>query len=118
MARRGKAATRQARQRRAQRPSTTTPPRVRPPDEQAAVTEASATAATVEPVRAPAAPASRSRGDRMWRPEVSSQLSERALAEYHYVGRDLRNIGQAAALMAGLLLVVFILVRVMGIGPG
>lgn len=95
-------------------------PRARPAEEVTDLVEAepAGAAVTAEADRPPSGSVARSRSDRMWRPEVSSQLSERALAEYHYVGRDLRNIGQAAALMAGLLLVVVILVRVLGIGPG
>ena len=45
----------------------------------------------------------------------SSRLSERAVAEYHYVGRDLRNIGILAIILAALLAVATILVNVTGL---
>ena len=47
-----------------------------------------------------------------------SRLSERAAAEYHYVARDLRNIGVLVAIMVVLLAAATILVNVLGIGPG
>jgi hypothetical protein len=46
-----------------------------------------------------------------------SRLSERAAAEYHYVARDLRNIGVLVAIMVVLLAAATILVNVLGIGP-
>lgn len=113
MPRRGKAATRQARQRRAR---TTQSAAARPVAQPA--TAPAAVASAPETPRVTPAQIARSRSDRLWRPEISSQLSERALAEYHYVGRDLRNIGVAAGLMGAVLLAAFVVVRVLGIGPG
>ena len=46
----------------------------------------------------------------------SSRLSEKAAAEYHYVVADLRNILVLSAVLAGLLVVAFIVVNVLGIG--
>lgn len=122
MPKRGKAATRQARQRRSQQRSVT-PPRVASSAAEttagAAGARSTANAATLPASGTSSAPAvNRSRSDRLWRPEGGSQLSERALAEYHYVGRDLRNIGRAAALMAAVLLAAIVVVRILGVGPG
>jgi hypothetical protein len=47
----------------------------------------------------------------------SSVLSQRARAEYHYVARDLRNIGVLTAVIALLLALAFVLFRVVGLGP-
>jgi hypothetical protein len=46
----------------------------------------------------------------------SSRLSERALAEYHYVGRDLRNILVLIVVLAVLLAVATFAVNTLGIG--
>jgi hypothetical protein len=46
-----------------------------------------------------------------------SRLTERAAAEYHYVLRDLRNIGVLVAVMVVLLVVATIAVNLLGIGP-
>jgi hypothetical protein len=45
----------------------------------------------------------------------SSRLSERAVAEYHYVQRDLRNIAVLAIILAALLAAATILVNVTGL---
>lgn len=45
-----------------------------------------------------------------------SRLSERAIEEYHYVARDLRNIGMLVALMAVILVVAVIAFSALGIG--
>ncbi|HEX2194720.1 MAG TPA: hypothetical protein VHK63_07185, partial [Candidatus Limnocylindria bacterium] len=45
-----------------------------------------------------------------------SRLSERAAAEYHYVARDLRNIGVLMVVMAVLLAAAAIGVNLLGIG--
>jgi hypothetical protein len=47
----------------------------------------------------------------------SSRLGEAARAEYHYVGRDLRNTGLLVLLMAALLAVAVIVVNLAGIAP-
>jgi hypothetical protein len=46
-----------------------------------------------------------------------SRLGERAAAEYHYVLRDLRNIGVLLVVMAVLLAVAVLAVNALGIGP-
>jgi hypothetical protein len=46
----------------------------------------------------------------------SSRLTERALAEYHYVGRDLRNIVVLMVVLAVLLAVATFAVNALGIG--
>lgn len=48
-------------------------------------------------------------------PVGTSRLSERAVAEYHYVQRDLRNIAVLAIILAALLAVATILVNVTGL---
>jgi hypothetical protein len=45
-----------------------------------------------------------------------SRLSERAIQEYHYVTRDLRNIGMLIAVMAIILVVAVIAFTALGIG--
>lgn len=45
-----------------------------------------------------------------------SRLSERAAAEYHYVVRDLRNIGVLLAIMAVLLAAAVIGFNALGLG--
>ncbi|HEX6474194.1 MAG TPA: hypothetical protein VF114_03790 [Candidatus Limnocylindria bacterium] len=45
----------------------------------------------------------------------ASRLDERAVAEYHYVQRDLRNIAILAVILAALLAVATILVNVTGL---
>lgn len=45
-----------------------------------------------------------------------SRLSERAVEEYHYVGRDLRNIAVLVAIMAAVMVVAVIIFNVMGLG--
>ena len=46
----------------------------------------------------------------------TSRLGERAAAEYHYVTRDLRNIGVLLVILAALLAAATIAVNVVGIG--
>ena len=46
----------------------------------------------------------------------SSRLTEKAMAEYHYVRMDLRNIGVLFLVLMGLLGVAYVLVDVLGIG--
>ncbi|MEP6468380.1 MAG: hypothetical protein ABJC24_01270 [Chloroflexota bacterium] len=46
----------------------------------------------------------------------TSRLTERALAEYHYVGRDLRNIAVLMVVLAVLLAVATFAVNTLGIG--
>lgn len=112
MARRGgKAAARRARQRTAHRGAmrrpvspvapTPLPPRGAPNVEPA--TEA------LQAQRQPAVPATAS---------GPSGLSERARTEYHYVGRDLRNIAILGALMALLLVGAWLFFPILGLTAG
>lgn len=104
MARRaGKAANRKARQRKVQRSAA--PPPVSVP--------ASADSDAVEPataVTAPSAPAP-ARGNLI----ASSQLSASERNEYHYVERDLRDIGILTLVMTGLLLAAWFAFRALGL---
>ena len=121
MARRGgKAANRKAKQRRMQRPAT--PPRTAAPaspadDAALAATDlaAEASAAIVPPARPAHEPARRVTRDPRQLVAGPSGLGERARQEYHYVQRDLRNIGVLVVIMAGLLAVAFVVFNVMGI---
>ena len=130
MARRGKAANRSARrkgQRNApQRRPATGAAAPTPPVEEGSPTGAMPDAFEIADaeVRAAAQPplststgATRARA-RAADPRVtvgSSRLTERAMAEYHYVQRDLRNIAILAIILAALLAVATILVNVTGL---
>ena len=46
----------------------------------------------------------------------SSRLSERAIEEYHYVRRDLRNIAILMAVMAAILVAAVLVFSALGIG--
>lgn len=46
----------------------------------------------------------------------SSRLTEKAMAEYHYVRMDLRNIAVLSVVILGLLAVAFVIVNVLGLG--
>ncbi|HEY7526659.1 MAG TPA: hypothetical protein VIA82_07500 [Candidatus Limnocylindria bacterium] len=46
----------------------------------------------------------------------ASRLGERAAAEYHYVTRDLRNIGILVIVLAALLAAATLVVNVLGVG--
>jgi hypothetical protein len=126
MARRGgKAANRKAKQRKAQRPVSA--PRPAAPMDAAASGESFA----ADPMRAeapaavatPAAPReipARESTRKVTRDPRSmvagpSRLSERAQQEYHYVQRDLRNIGVLVVIMAAILVVAYVVFNVMGI---
>ena len=120
MPRRGNAASRQARQRRGQRPAAPRPP-AQSVDARLDKRASASTTSTARAQSTPAAPpAPKSQPGRAPAPYASgpSGLSERARAEYHYVARDLRNIAQAAALMAIILGAAVIAIRILGIGPG
>jgi len=112
----GKAASRRARQqRRSRRP--TTPGAVAPRPQ---VASPESTATSSGPLGSPSAgPASRNpRPFATGGPvATTSRLGEAARAEYHYVGRDLRNTGLLVLLMAALLAVAVIVVNLAGIGP-
>jgi hypothetical protein len=108
MARRaGKAASRKARQRRVQRPSPSVaapPPAAVPP----VGTPNAREAVSLDPPPRVTAPSPE-------RAYAGSTLSDRERAEYHYVERDLRNIGILTALMAVLLLVAWLAFSALGL---
>jgi len=127
MARRGKAASRQARQRRrSSQRAATQRQSVQPSASQGAsappVTSTSAGGGGSANVPAAASrtsvPASQ-RGSRV-NPRVivagSSRLSERAIEEYHYVRQDLRNIAILMAVMAVILVAAVLVFSALGIG--
>jgi hypothetical protein len=58
------------------------------------------------------------RTERSFATAGTSALSERARDEYHYVTRDLRNIGILAGVMLVVLAAAFVAFRTLGIGPG
>jgi hypothetical protein len=128
MARRGgKAANRRDRQRRAkQRSAQRGPAQQRPLPgvvseaiEAAAEQRAVAAETQVErPAPARAAPRRAGRADPRFTISGPSRLSEGAAAEYHYVLRDVRNIGVLVAVMAVLLIGAVLLFHALGLGTG
>jgi hypothetical protein len=127
MARRGKAASRQARQRRRanQRSAGQRQPAQQGTSQAASGPAATSTTAGGGASSGAAAVASRTsvpasqRGSRV-NPRVivagSSRLSERAIEEYHYVRRDLRNIAILVAVMAVILVLAVVVFSALGIG--
>ncbi len=115
MARRpgGKAASRRSRQRRAQRPLP--PPSVpaTPSVDEAGLDER-AEESREEPRKASAPVVSAPSAARAFAGGGSS-LTDRERAEYHYVERDLRNIGILTLLMIGLLIVAWFVFNALGI---
>lgn len=122
MARRGgKAANRRDRNRRAQRKAPIRPAVAQRPvdavtDAVEAAAERRAEAAPTRPAPA-AAPTRGARSDPRFAVAGPSRLSERAASEYHYVMRDLRNIGVLVVVMGVLLVVAVIGFSALGIGP-
>lgn len=117
----GKAASRRSRQRPVRRPAP--PPRAAASAEGAPGAQSASAAAAARPTPSGevATPATRdTRGERRAPapdlPYRSSILSERAQAEYHYVAKDLRNIGVLTAVIGLLLALAFVLFRVVGLG--
>lgn len=83
------------------------------------MTTTATTGATAERRPANRTPSAASRGSRANSRLVvagPSALSERAIEEYHYVGRDLRNILTLIVIMAVLLVVAFVVFNALGIG--
>lgn len=127
MARRGKAASRSARQRRraGQRPATQRQPAPQSPSPSASAQATTSTSTGGLGAGGSAAASARTsvpaskRGSRV-NPRVlvagSSRLSERAIEEYHYVRRDLRNIAILMAVMAVLLVAAVLVFSALGIG--
>ena len=105
MARRpgGKAASRKARQRYVHRTT------ARPP------TPAAEPVETPDPIERPSTDAPRRQTAPATPTPVGSTLSLRERAEYHYVERDLRNIGILTALMAVLLVVAWVAFTALGL---
>ena len=108
MARRqSKAASRKARQRRsAQRPA--------PPAAAVARPTVEAPTPEVEPVAEPQ-PRRMSAPSAARALSTSSSLTDRERAEYHYVERDLRNIGILTAILIGLLVAAWAVFNALGL---
>ena len=127
MARRGKAASRSARQRRraGQRPAAPRQPASQSPSAGASAQTTTSTstggvaAGSAPPASARTSVPASKRGSRV-NPRVivagSSRLSERAIEEYHYVRRDLRNIAILMAVMAVILVAAVVVFSALGIG--
>jgi len=127
MARRGKAASRQARQRRRsnQRAATSRQSAQSSVSQGASPQAVTSTSGGGAAAASPSAVAARTsvpasqRGSRV-NPRVivagSSRLSERAIEEYHYVRRDLRNIAILMAVMAVILVGAVLVFSALGIG--
>lgn len=110
MARRaGKAASRRARQRNVSRPPATPAKAAPAPAVDAAETETTATAASA------AAGPTATRRPVAVRQSAGSQLSAAERSEYHYVERDLRDIGILTVVMAALLLLAWFVFSVTGL---
>jgi hypothetical protein len=126
----GKAASRRSRQRRPQRSAPPSPQRE--PQQPAAADEAgtvvespSAFDKADAEVRAMANTNTRGPTRSRARPPAvpygtagPSRLSDQAVSEYHYVLRDLRNIGVLMVILTVVLLVATVVVNALGIGPG
>lgn len=113
MARRGgKAANRRTRQRSAQRPTPVRRPSPAPVVDEPAVpvppvgTPDALEAISLDPPRRTSPPISATAG---------SSLTARERAEYHYVERDLRNIGVLMLIMTVLLVLAYFVFRALGI---
>lgn len=123
----GKAASRRDRQRRAQRKALQRP--AAPPTAARPIggvvseaVEAAAERRVEAAAPRPASPAASSapragHADPRFTVSGPSRLSERAAAEYHYVARDLRNIGVLIVAMAILLGVAVVAFSALKIGP-
>jgi hypothetical protein len=126
MARRSKSANRRSRQRRSRGAAQPRGPVTQPSASPAEVVDAELAALPREaPSQAPAREAgapSTAATSRVRRADSRvalggpSRLTERAAAEYHYVLRDLRNIGVLMVVMAALLAAAAVGVNVLGIG--
>jgi hypothetical protein len=110
----GKAASRRSRQRRLQRP--TPPPSVAaaPPSVDETGLEERAEESRDEPRRASAPGVSAPSAARAYAGGGSS-LTARERAEYHYVERDLRNIGVLTAILLVLLIVAWFVFNALGL---
>ena len=117
MARRpgGKAASRRSRQRRAQRPLPPPPVAATPPSVEEAGLEGRADESREEPRKASAPTPSAPSAARALAGGGGSSLTDRERAEYHYVERDLRNIGILTVIMLALLGVAWFAFNALGI---
>jgi hypothetical protein len=114
MARRaGKAASRRSRQRRANRPAPPPTVAATPPPEEAVLDER-VDEALEEPRRASAPAVSAPSAARAYAAGGSS-LTERERAEYHYVERDLRNIGILTAILFAALIAAWFVFNALGL---
>ena len=112
MARRaGKASSRKARQRNVPRRPTPPAPAAAPVEE----TPVEAAPAVAADVRRPTPPAPRRRPVTPGLMGTGSTLTATERADYHYVERDLRNIGILTAIMVGLLLAAWALFTATGL---
>jgi hypothetical protein len=115
MARRsGKAISRRERQRRRAQQATTRPLAARPAEPGLPGDAPAAPAEHAAEAQATATPRPRA-AEQRFSVGGSSRLTERAIAEYHYVGRDLRNIGVLVVILTVMLAVAAIGVNVLGI---
>jgi hypothetical protein len=108
----GKAANRRSRQRPPRRP-VIAQPTPRPAQADAAETDAVEAPLKSAATREPAKPTP-------FRPNAAiyagaSRLNERAVAEYHYVGRDLRNIAVLTFVIAVVLVIASIALPALGV---
>lgn len=121
----GKAARRKQRQRHVPRmPQPSSQPSA-PAEEHLDVVEVAEPAETAAAPEAPRASASRPSADRGSRRRTSpppvtigtsgSSLTARERADYHYVERDLRNIGILTVVMAAMLLVAWVVFNALGL---
>lgn len=112
----GKAANRRARQRKSQRPA---PPSAPASVESVAVYPGQEAAeADVAVSHAPApkpSPKARPSSQRASAAGGGSQLTAGERSEYHYVERDLRDIGRLAIIMTALLVVSWVAFRALGV---
>jgi hypothetical protein len=101
----------------ANRRSRQRPPR-RPVIPQPAPRPDAATADETETIAAPSVSTEPARPAPRPMPAIyagASRLSERAAAEYHYVGRDLRNISVLTAIIAVLLIAAWLILPATGL---
>jgi hypothetical protein len=110
----GKAASRKARQQRRSKRPTMPGPAPRPQITSPTPTTASGAGPGASAASAPLHPRPFATGGAV---AGTSRLGEAARAEYHYVGRDLRNTAILVVLMAVLLAVAVVVVNLAGISP-
>lgn len=120
----GKAATRRQRQRATAKPAAPRPvtrpaapaPAPAPMTADPGMATSTSAAAATPTVAASTTPARARPTTLPSGPGPSSRLTEKAMAEYHYVRMDLRNIGVLSLVLLALLGVAYVVVNVLGIG--